>query len=99
MDKDFTHQKCSITVRQSEDREFEFIVPQHSVDKEGNIDKDILQEIKDKFELGELDFGDCDEGTYPSFGYAETYVPPTSKTTIEGGCSFTDELPVFGENK
>ena len=97
MKKTFTHQKCSMTVRQSEEREFEFIVPQHSVDKEGIIDKDILKEIDSKLKNREISFEDCDEGTSPSFGITD--VSTTGTTTIEGGCFFTDELPVFGENK
>ena len=97
MNKTFTHQKCSITVRQSEEREFEFIVPNHSIDTEGNIDENILEEIAEKVETGEISFEECDEETFPSFGY--TRVSPTYEPTIEGGCFFTDELPVFGENK
>ena len=97
MDNNYTHYKCSITVRQSEERKFEFIVPQHSVDMEGTVDTDILQEITEKFELGELSFEDCEEEEY---GFAESYVSPTSTSIlIDGGSSFTDELPIFGENK
>ena len=100
MDNNYTHYKCSITVRQSEERKFEFIVPQHSVDMEGNVDKDILEEITDKFELGELDFGDCDEETFPSSGYAETYVSPTSTSImIDSGCSYRDEYLKKGNRR
>jgi len=90
MDK-YSHYRCSVIVRKSEDRKFEFIVPQHSVDKDGTIDHDILQEITDKFEDDELSFEDCKE---EDVVWERTIVSPSNHRNgilIESGCNYRDE--------
>jgi len=96
MEKKCSHYRCSVIVRKSEDRKFEFIVPQHSVDKDGVVDYDILQEITDKFEDDELSFEDCKE-EFSTFIHMDSFerpqVSPISNQMImiESGCNYRDE--------
>ena len=107
MDNNYSHYRCSVIVRKSEDRKFEFIVPQHSVDKDGVVDYDILQEITDKFEDDELSFENCKE-EFSTFIHRNTDVfgssdglvrvlerpqvsPISNMILIESGCNYRDE--------
>jgi len=91
MDNNYTHYKCSITLRQSEERKFEFIVPKHSVDKEGTVDPDILEEIIEKFEDGELSFQECETDLNIPLNYS----PTSTSILIESGCNYRDEYPNY----
>ena len=98
--KNSIYKKCSLTVGQTEYREFEFLVPNHSVDENGYIDKEIIQEITNKFENKELIFEECEAHTYPSWGTKNVFLTPT--ITIEGDCrkiSSDFSLPTLGEDK
>ena len=91
----YSHYICSVIVRKSEDRKFEFIVPQHSVDKDGVVDYDILQEITDKFEDDELSFENCEE-EFSTFIHRNTLERPqvspiSNMIGIESGCHYRDE--------
>ena len=67
MEKSKTHKLCSVSVEFSHIHDFKFLVPNHLVDENGNIDEEIKQKITEKFELQELIIDDCDR----SFGISE----------------------------
>ena len=103
-----THKKCSIAVQARRERYFEFLVPNHLVDENGNIDKKIIQEVRDKFEVEEqLDFDDCEEGSWTE-EYSFYRIPKSPETRSEpteilGDCSLFDEEiqdhQIFGDEK
>ena len=97
MDNNYSHYKCSITLIQSDERKFKFIVPKHSVDMEGTVDPDILEEIIEKFEEGELSFQECETDLNTNLNYS----PTSTSILIDMGCHYRDEypIPVFGEDE
>jgi hypothetical protein len=105
MDKSKTHKKYTIAVLQSVERFFEFLVPNHQVDEEGNIDKEILNEIRYQFMDEQLSFDDCEEGSACGGGTfcSIPNVAHSRDDLIEflGNCSLTDDeiIPVYDKDK
>ena len=56
-----THKVCAVTVDVIAKHEFRFLLPNHLVDENGNIDEEITYEIRDKFENEQLLIDDCQQ--------------------------------------
>lgn len=61
MENSKTHKLCSVSVEFSTQNDFKFLVPNHLVDENGNIDEEITYEIRDKFENEQLLIDDCQQ--------------------------------------
>ena len=91
----FTHKKCSISVSIIDERDFEFLVPNYLVDDAGKINEEVLDDIYNKFHMGELDVNDCEEG----YG-GDVEVSPYSTNRVICGTTPDDEyLSVFPEGE
>ena len=102
------YKKCSISVSIVDNREFVFLVPSHLVDKEGNVDNEILYEIEGQFHDGALDHQDIEESGYDNSLVGHEYMTtdmtkystnPSVKVE-DGECTVFDEseenLLIFG---
>ena len=107
MEKNNMYKRCSITVNIVEEREFEFLVPSHSVDKGGDIDEEILHEIEGQFEDGVLSVHNIEEEGHQ---YLTTNIslkcPREPITSVEDGETWIgeernqiDNILIFGDDK
>ena len=54
-----THTMCSVEVKNMRNNRFQFIVPNHLLDKDGNITDEIKKEISNMFSKEDLTYDDC----------------------------------------
>ena len=107
MENNKMYKRCSITVNIVEEREFEFLVPSHSVDKGGNIDNEILHEIEGQFEDGVLSVHNIEEEGHQylttNISLICSYEPITSvedgETWVGEGRHKKNNLLIFGDDK
>ena len=92
-----THKVCSVGIELSAHHDFKFVVPNHLVDENGNIDEEIQQEITDKFELKDLTIDDCDRS------YGDSMYEIRGNFDVLKDCGDEDIdmqiHPIFGEDE
>lgn len=92
-----THKVCSVGIEFSALHDFVFVVPNHLVDENGNIDEEIKQEITEKFENKELVLDDCDRS------YGDSMYEVKEIFTVDRDCGDEDIdmriHPIFGDNE
>ena len=95
MENNKTHKLCSVSVEFSANHDFKFLVPNHLVDENGNIDDEITQEITEKFECHTLTLDDLDRS------YGCTMYEVEGNFSVDKECGDDDvELQtteIFGE--
>ena len=92
-----THKICSVGIELSALHDFKFLVPNHLVDENGNIDEEITQEITEKFENKQLTIDDCDTS------YGDSMYEVKDEFSVDNDCGGEDiemqTLPIFGEDE
>ena len=96
MEKSKTHKLCSVSVEFSANHDFKFLVPNHLVDENGNIDEEITYEIRDKFENEQLLIDDCQQYQVTTY---EVFVKDDFSVDKECGDEDVElqTLEIFGE--
>ena len=97
MDNSKTHKKCSITINRTETREFMFLVPNHLVDEEEDIEEKVLEEIEWSFRGKTLRFDDLYEEESLVDEIHVSCPMIEGETTPDRNDPY--ELPIFGEKE
>ena len=92
-----THKVCSVGIELSAYHPFKFLVPNHLVDENGNIDEEIKEEIKDRFDYTGLTISDCD------YNYGDSRYEVRDDFSVEKDCGYEDRemqtLLIFGDDE
>ena len=101
MEANNTHTRFSVEIERTDKRTFDFLVPNHLVNKIGIISKwgKLKGEITEQFRMGELEFDDYEpppiRRNYHSGKKIHPPIKVSSMCKNRGECENTYTLPIF----